>query len=141
MLTSLPHTLSSLTALKTLDLSHNQLSSFSPSFYSFPHLDYLNMSHNRLQSLPEEGIEKLHTLELNLSANSLPRLPIGLSMCKRLKVLRVEENCLELSGLPREILENSNVSLLCLDGNLFQQRDVQTVPGYQQVCMYCIAYA
>ena len=126
--------LASLTALKTLDLSHNRLQSFPPSLYSLRHLDYLNVSHNQLHALPEENLHQLNTLELNLSSNSLPRLPTALSMCKRLKVLRVEENCLELAGLPQEILSDSKVSLLCLDGNLFQQKDLQQVPGYAQVC-------
>lgn len=136
-LTSLPDNMGSLSALKTLDVSHNQLKSFPSSLCSLPHLNYLNISHNRLQRLPEEGVEHLNTLELNLSANSLSTLPAGLSMCKRLKVLRVEENCLEISGLPTELLEKSNVSLLCLDGNLFQQKDLQALPGYQQVTQTC----
>ncbi len=76
---------------------------------------------------------QLAVLELNVSSNSLTRLPIGLAACKRMKVLRAEENSLELSGLPRQLLEASSVSLLCVDGNLFQQRDLQQHPGYLQV--------
>ena len=134
-LSSVPGSLANLTSLKTLDLSHNQLQSFPPYLYSLPHLDYLNLSHNHLQSLPVEGAENLNTLEINLSSNSLPSLPAALSKCKRLKVLRVEENCLELSGFPWELLKHSKVSLLCLDGNLIQQKDLQGLQGYQQVCM------
>lgn len=134
LMSSVPdNVLASLTALKTLDLSHNRLQSFPPSLCSLKHLDFLNLSHNQLHSLPEDNLNQLSALELNLSSNSLPRLPVALSMCKRLKVLRVEENCLELSGVPQEILADSKVSLLCLDGNLFQQKDLQQVPGYAQV--------
>lgn len=139
-LSSVPGSLASLTSLKTLDMSHNQLQSFPPSLYSLPHLDYLNLSHNHLHSLPVEGVENLHTMEVNLSSNSLPCLPAGLGKCKRLKVLRVEENCLELAGFPWELLEHSKVSLLCLDGNLIQQKDLQGLKGYQQVCRYVSRY-
>ncbi len=136
-------TLASLTALKTLDLSHNNLRSFPTSLYTLKHLDYLNVSHNKLHSLPEDNLQCLNALELNLSSNSLPCLPAALSMCKRLKVLRLEENCLELTGFPQEILADSKVSLLCLDGNLIQQRELQQVPGYAQVwygvwCGVCV---
>ena len=133
-LSSLPDgVVACLTALKTLDVSRNQLTAFPPSLCSLKHLDYLNLSHNTLHTLPEENMQNLNALELNLSSNSLPSLPVALSMCKKLKVLRVEENCLELSGLPPELLSNSKVSLLCLDGNLFQQKELQQVPGYAQV--------
>jgi Leucine-rich repeat (LRR) protein len=123
----------SLSALKTLDLSHNRLGSLPPSIYSLPNLNYLNVSHNRLHALIEEGLEHLHVLELNMSANSLSRLPVNLSKCKRLKVLRVEENCLTLAGLPSELFQESTVSLLCLEGNLIKDSDLQHVPGYHQV--------
>ena len=141
MLTTLPDTMTTLTSLRKVDLSHNHMNTFPQGLYSLPHLDYLNISHNKLRSLPEERIELLNTIELNLSANSLPCLPAGLSMCKRLKVLRAEENCLEISGVPAQLLENSKVSLLCLDGNLFQQKDLQALPGYHQVtCVLCNYY-
>lgn len=133
---SLPDSMRRLTSLRTLDLSHNKLSLFPTSLYTLPCLDYLNVSHNSLPALPQEGVEQLAVLELNLSCNSLSSLPVGLSMCRKLKVLRVEENSLELTGLPQELLERSKVSLLCVDGNLFQQRDLQGLPGYQQVCAY-----
>lgn len=132
-LSSLAQSLGNLVSLKTLDVSHNSLTSFPPSLYTCPHLDYLNFSHNSLHSLPDDGIEKFTAVELNLSANSLSHLPPSLSMCKKLKVLRVEENCLELAGVPNELLAESKVSLLCVDGNLFQQKDLQQLPGYQQV--------
>lgn len=137
LLPSLPGSVADLKALKTLDLSHNQLTSLPPALYSLPHLDYLNLNHNRLQALPEQGLSHLTALELNLSTNSLSCLPAELGMCKRLKVLRVEENCLELAGLPQQLLEESKVSLLCLDGNLFQQKELQELPGYQQVTFGC----
>jgi len=132
-LSSLPDSMAQLSSLKYLDVSHNQLNTLPPSLYALPHLDYFKISHNRLSSLPEDGVDKLNAVELDISANSLPSLPAALSMCKRLKVLRVEENCLDLAGFPSEILENSNVSLLCLEGNLIQQKELQQVQGYEKI--------
>ena len=45
----------------------------------------------------------------------------------------MEENTLELKDLPLSILSESLVSLLCADGNLFLQRDLQALPEYQKV--------
>ena len=73
-----------------------------------------------------------------MSCNSLTNLCVELASCRRLKVLRAEENSLELQGVPRELLENSSVSLLCVDGNLFTQKDLQQVPGYDKVKDYPI---
>ena len=127
--------MASLSALKYLDVSDNQLESLPAGLYALPHLDYLKASHNKLRTLTDEGMDKLNTVELDFSSNLLPRLPVQLSLCKRLKVLRVEENCLDLEGLPWQILENSNISLLCLDGNLIQQKDLQQVRGYEKVML------
>jgi Leucine-rich repeat (LRR) protein len=41
-----------LTALTTLDLSHNHLKSLPPNFFAFPNLTILNISHNELTTLP-----------------------------------------------------------------------------------------
>ena len=60
-------------------------------------------------------------------------LPAALAECKRLKVLRVEENSLELGGVPEVILSDSKISLLCLDGNLFALRELEQLPQYDKV--------
>ena len=137
LLTSVPSSFSSLTSLKTLDLSHNQLSSFPTSLYSLPHLDFLNVSHNQLTCLPPTHLDQLSVLELVLSSNSLSALPSALALCKRLRVLRADENSIQLAGLPRELLQDSSISLLSVEGNLFQQRDLQDHHGYQQVRTWC----
>ena len=40
---------------------------------------------------------------------------------------------LELGGLLDVILTESNISLLCLDGNLFSSRELQQLPQYEKV--------
>jgi len=133
LLGSLPPSMASLHALKSLDLSHNKLTVFHSELCTLVHLDYLNLSHNQLTAWPEVGVAQLSVLELNVSCNSLGSLPVELASCRRLRVLRAEENSLELLGVPRELLENSSISLLCVDGNLFTQKDLQQIPGYEQV--------
>ena len=96
-------------------------------------LDFVDLSDNAIEELPSEGLENLNIVELNLNRNSIQVLPECLARCKRLKVLRVEENSLELAGLPVTILSESNVSLLCVDGNLFTKRDLEDLPQYDQV--------
>ena len=73
-----------------------------------------------------------------MSCKSLMNLPVQLASCRRLKVLKAAENILERQRVPRELLENSFVSLLCVDGNLFTQKDLQQVPGYDMVKGYPI---
>lgn len=54
-------------------------------------------------------------------------------MCPRLKVLRLEENCLELSSIPLSILKDSQVSLFSVEGNLFEVKNLRDLDGYDKV--------
>lgn len=56
-----------------------------------------------------------------------------ISRCPRLKVLRLEENCLELSSIPMSILKDSQVSLFSVEGNLFEVKKLRDLDGYDQV--------
>lgn len=56
-----------------------------------------------------------------------------ISKCPRLKVLRLEENCLELSSIPLSILKDSQVSLFSVEGNLFEVKKLRDLDGYDQV--------
>lgn len=55
------------------------------------------------------------------------------SRCPRLKVLRLEENCLELTSIPISILTDSQVSLLSVEGNLFEVKMMRDLEGYDKV--------
>lgn len=59
-----------------------------------------------------------------------------ISHCPRLKVLRLEENCLELSMLPQSILSDSQISLLAVEGNLFEIKKLRELEGYEKVCVF-----
>lgn len=61
-----------------------------------------------------------------------------ISHCPRLKVLRLEENCLELSMLPQSILSDSQISLLAVEGNLFEIKKLRELEGYDKVCEFFV---
>ena len=135
-LTSLPESLVNIKALKKVILAHNKLTQFPLFLCQLTHLDFADLSSNSIESLPESGIDVFNAVELNLNSNSISVLPAALAKCKRLKVLRVEENTLELGGLLDVILTESNISLLCLDGNLFSSRELQQLPQYEKVRLH-----
>ena len=55
-----------------------------------------------------------------------------LAQCPRLKTLRLEENCLTLQTFSPKILKESSISLLVIDGNLFDTKDLVQVDGYTE---------
>ena len=60
------------------------------------------------------------------------RLSESLAQCPRLKVLRAEENCLELSALSPTILKTSQISTFSLEGNLFEMKKFHELDGYDE---------
>lgn len=65
----------------------------------------------------------------------ISQLSVKISCCPRLKVLRLEENCLELSMLPQSILSDSQICLLAVEGNLFEIKKLRELEGYDKVCI------
>ncbi|KAM8833621.1 leucine-rich repeat-containing protein 57 [Synchiropus picturatus] len=127
----LPSTMGQLKALRTLCLSGNQITEFPSGLGSLRHLDLLDLSRNQIQSVPAE-VSELQAIEINLNQNQISVLSAEVSRCPRLKVLRVEENCLELSSIPTSILSQSQVSLFSVEGNLFEVKKMRDVEGYDQ---------
>jgi hypothetical protein len=72
----------------------------------------------------------LSCVELNLSKNRLSDVHQNLSLCKNLKILRLDENCLQKEAFSKELLEGSNISLITYAGNLFLEKEFQALPGY-----------
>ena len=132
-LAALPDELVNLKLLKNLTASENQLQEFNSVLCEMRRLEFVNMASNRIKRLPDD-MSHFNAVELNLNGNQLPRLPASVAKAERLKVLRVEENVLSLEGVPVELLASSNVSLLCLDGNVFTNRELSDQPGYEEVC-------
>jgi len=123
---------SGLTNLKTLSLASNQLSVFPEELCTLQHLDSVDLSDNKIKIIPENTGD-LQAVELNLNKNQISTLPQCLASCPRMKVLRVEENCLQLNQIPIQLLTESNISLLAFDGNLFTMKEFQDKDGYEKV--------
>lgn len=131
VLTSIPQGLAQLKHLKSIVLSGNSLTEFPVSVCSLPHLDLLDLSHNNIKEIPDH-IASLHALELNLNQNQICIISPSISECPRLKSLRLEENCLLLDAIPEQLLTDSQVSLLCVTGNLFSNKQLEDTDGYSK---------
>lgn len=127
----LPPALGQLKALRTLNLSGNQFSEFPSGLGTLRHLDLLDLSRNQIQNVPAE-VSELQAIEINLNQNQISVLSAEVAVCPRLKVLRLEENCLELSSIPMSILRDSQVSLFSVEGNLFEVKSLRDLEGYDK---------
>ena len=68
-----------------------------------------------------------------MNKNQVASIPVSLSRCPRLKVLRLEENCLALEAITPQLLKESQISLLAVEGNLFDAKQMREADGYDQV--------
>ena len=101
----LPTTMSSLTNLKELNVSFNELESVPESLCFATSLVKMNIGNNfaDMRSLPR-SIGNLELLEeLDISNNQIRVLPESFRMLTQLRILRAEENPLEVP--PREIAD------------------------------------
>lgn len=127
----LPPTVGQLKSLRTLNLAGNQISEFPCGLGTLRHLDLLDLSRNQIHNVPAE-VSELQAIEINLNQNQISVLSAEISQCPRLKVLRLEENCLELSSIPLSILTQSQVSLFSVEGNLFEVKKLRDLEGYDK---------
>lgn len=143
-LKQLPTTMSSLINLKELDVSFNELESVPESLCFATSLVKMNIGNNfaDMRSLPR-SIGNLEMLEeLDISNNQIRVLPDSFRMLTRLRVLRVEENPLEVP--PRHIAEKGAQAVVEYMTELVEKRDkkdVKTQPlkqkkSWAQICFF-----
>ncbi|XP_008312715.1 leucine-rich repeat-containing protein 57 [Cynoglossus semilaevis] len=130
-ITQLPSTMGQLKALRTLNLAGNQISEFPSGLSTLRQLDLIDLSRNQIHSIPAH-VSELQVIEINLNQNQISVISADVSKCPRLKVLRLEENCLELSSIPVSILADSQVSLFSVEGNLFEVKNLRDLQGYDK---------
>jgi Leucine-rich repeat (LRR) protein len=118
--------------LKQINLSKNNLTKLSRELCQIKQLDHLDLSFNKITQI-EDFVADLNCIELNLNDNRIKAISENISKCTRLKVLRLEQNCLELAAIPVTLLTDSKVALLSLDGNLFTQKQFELMNGYEKV--------
>ena len=95
-----------------------------------PNLDFVDLSRNLIVQIPD-GVSEMSAMELNLNQNKLSSISDDLADCQRLKVLRVEENCLALEEITRKLLSDSQISTLAVEGNLFEMKKLHDHPNYE----------
>ncbi|KAK9693967.1 Leucine rich repeat [Popillia japonica] len=128
-LTYLPRTITNLINLKNVYLSENHFKEFPMVFCGLKHLDVLDLSRNEIRSITSE-ISGLHVSELNLNQNQISELSSQVANCPRLKTLRLEENCLQITAIHPRILTDTKISNLAVEGNLFEMKQLADVNGY-----------
>ena len=126
---ALPESLAKLKNLKELDASGNQILIFPVSLAGLNNLNSLDLSSNKISAIPD-GLGELKVTELSLNQNQIVSISPSLAQCPRLKILRLEENCLSLDAIPTRLLTNSPVSMLKLKGNKFSKKQFADCEGY-----------
>ncbi|KAI4327869.1 hypothetical protein L6164_020281 [Bauhinia variegata] len=138
----LPTTMSSLTNLRELNVSFNELESVPESLCFATSLVKMNIGNNfaDLRSLPR-SIGNLEMLEeLDISNNQIRVLPDSFRMLTRLRVLRVEENPLEVP--PRSVAEMGAQAVVQYMTKLVEGKDnVKSQPlkqkkSWAQMCFF-----
>lgn len=127
-LSELPSSIAGCSALKTINASNNAITNFPIGVCHALQIEVVDLSSNLITELPDIG--QLNAIELNLNRNRLNKLNDSLADCKNLRVLRVEENCLDKKEFTEKILANSSISLITHSGNLFQDKDFQGLSGF-----------
>ncbi|KHJ43308.1 leucine Rich repeat-containing domain protein [Trichuris suis] len=131
MISALPETIGELKRLKLLNLSVNSFKEFPTVLFQMTQIDVIDLSCNKITCIPD-GIQTLGAVELNLNQNQLSSISESIADCSRLKVLRVEENCLAADSFWCKILSDSQIALLAVEGNLFDMREFRELDGYQR---------
>lgn len=131
LIVRLPKQLANLVNLKQVHLSNNQIADFPTMFCGLKHLDILELSKNKITSIPSD-IKDLQVTELNVNQNQISAIAEELADCPKLKILRIEENCLPIAAIHSRILKESKISNIYLDGNMFQSKQFVDLDGYEE---------
>lgn len=113
-LSSIPHCISKMTALKKLDLARNQLTSLPDAFDGMLHLEHVDLSDNQLETLPTT-FANLNLTALNLSRNKFTHAPIELASMSWL--MDLDLSCNQLTSIPNEYMSLRQLIALNLDSN------------------------
>jgi len=124
-------TLQKLPKLRDVNLSDNKISVFPKAFCGIKSLTVIDLSRNRITEIPS-GVGGLQVVELILNSNQIKKISEDLAQCPNLKTLRLQENCLSLNDFPTELLTDSQISLIMIEGNLFDMKQFLELPGYDK---------
>ncbi|CAI0421864.1 unnamed protein product [Linum tenue] len=128
----LPTTMSSLENLKELDVSFNELEAVPESLCFATSLVKMNVGNNfaDLKYLPRSIGNLANLEELDISNNQIRFLPDSFRLLAKLRVLRVEENPLELP--PRHVADKGAQAVVQFMSEMVEKRDVKAQPAVKQ---------
>lgn len=113
-LSSIPQSISRMTALKKLDLARNKLKSLPDAFEGMRHLEHVDLSENMLNELPP-SFATLNLTALNLSRNKFSIAPLEVASMEWLMDLDLSAN--QLTAVPDEYMALRHLIALKLDSN------------------------
>lgn len=131
LLEHLPNELSELNNLKVLNLYQNKFKVFPKQVLSLRSLEMLDLSQNQIDFIPDE-IGQCNAAEINLNNNRISKLNDALKDCAKLKILRLDNNQVELTSISKPILADSKICLMSLENNPFTLKQLQERDGYDQ---------
>lgn len=130
-ISSLTDSFSNLSSLKQIYLNGNKFKTFPKQLLGLQNLEVLDLSNNKMIEIPS-GMSNLYVTELNVSQNEISILSEDLNQAPRLKILRLEENCLSLDAILPSLLRDSKIHTINVDGNLFEPKQLASVEGYNE---------
>lgn len=131
IISSLPQSFMHLRNLKQIYLSNNKFKEFPKQLLGLQNLDVVDLSKNKITEIPF-GVAELYATELNLSQNEISVIGEDMHLAPRLKILRLEENCLSLDAIRPSLLRDSKIHTINIDGNLFEPKQLMSVEGYNE---------
>ncbi|KAJ0181089.1 hypothetical protein K1T71_003174 [Dendrolimus kikuchii] len=121
MISLLPQSFANLSNLKQVYLNNNKFNIFPKQLLGLHNLEVVELSNNKITEIPY-GMAEFYAAELNLSQNEISAIGEDMHQAPRLKILRLEENCLGLDAIRPSLLRDSKIHTLNLDGNLFESK-------------------
>ncbi|CAH0722441.1 unnamed protein product, partial [Brenthis ino] len=130
-ISTLPDSLLNLSNLKQIYLNNNKFKTFPKQLLGLHSLEVIDLSNNKMTEIPS-GMSNLYVTELNVSQNEISALSEDLYLAPRLKILRLEENCLSLDAILPSLLRDSKIHTINVDGNLFEPKQLASLEGYNE---------
>ena len=114
-LLEVPNSISRLTQLKKLNLSHNQLGSLPEWISQLTQLESLDLSCNQLTSLPESIGELKRLKTLIIASNRLETIPVSIGQLVSLHTIVLDQNRIE--SLPESLGQLKRLNTISVDRN------------------------
>lgn len=131
MIRGLPSSFVELSHLKQIYLSSNRLREFPIQLLGIKTLEVVELSNNKIGAIPT-GMNEFYATELILCQNEISTIGDDLHKAPRLKILRLDENCLNIDAITPALLRDSKLHAFSVEGNLFEMKKLALLEGYNE---------